>query len=164
MVALFGGVDEFVVRAFQQLHHRLEQWHVAVEQLPRRQAFARGGLLNFLSMLVGSGEEKHVVTVEPHEAGDRVGGDRLVGVADMRRAVGVGNRRGDVIGLGSHGCYSAPQLGAQKRAGSSTHLAAPLNDQRPGRARPRTAHRYQPRVASASKPNTLNTKGFRSKL
>ena len=31
-------------------------------------------------------------------------------------------------------------------------------------ARPVTAHRYQPRVASASNPNTLKTSGFRSKL
>src|SRR3984957_5420060 len=31
-------------------------------------------------------------------------------------------------------------------------------------ARPMMAHRYQPRVASASNPNTLKTSGFRSKL
>ena len=49
-------------------------------------------------MLVGAGQEEDVVAVEPHEAGDRVGRDRLIGVADMRRAVRIGDRGGDVIG------------------------------------------------------------------
>ena len=39
-----------------------------------------------------------VVAVEPLEARDGVGRDRLVGVADMRRAVGIGDRGRDVIG------------------------------------------------------------------
>ena len=39
----------------------------------------------FMAVLVGAGEEEDVVAVEPHEAGDRVGRDRLVGVTDMRR-------------------------------------------------------------------------------
>ena len=147
VVALLGGADEVVVRAIEPLHHGLEQRHVAVEQLPRRQAFACRGLLHLLAVLVGAGEEEHVIAVEPHEAGDGVGGDRLVGVADMRRAVRIGDRRGDVIGLAGH-----------------VGLSAPHNDQWPGQARPRTAHRYQPRVASASKPKTLKTSGFRSKL
>ena len=102
-MALFGGVDEVVVRAVQPLHHGLEARHVAVEQLPRGQPLLGRGLLDFLAVLVGAGEEIDVVAVEPHEAGDGVGGDRLVGVADMRRAVRVGNRGGDVEGrLGGH--------------------------------------------------------------
>ncbi len=40
-----------------------------------------------------------VAAVEPHEALDRVGRDALVGVTDMRRAVGVGNGGGDVEAL-----------------------------------------------------------------
>ena len=61
------------------------------------QALARGGLLDLLAVLVGAGEEKDVVAVEPHEARDRVGRDRLIGVADMRHAVRIGDRGGDVI-------------------------------------------------------------------
>jgi len=54
-------------------------------------------------VLVGAGEEIDVVAVEPHEAGDGVGRDRLIGVADMRRAVRVGDRGGDVEGgFGRH--------------------------------------------------------------
>ena len=71
-----------------------------------RSASARGvrpslrrGLLHLDAVLVGAGEEEHVVAVEPHEARDGVGRDRLVGVADMRRAVRIGDRGGDVIRL-----------------------------------------------------------------
>ena len=39
----------------------------------------------------------HVVAVEPHEARDRVGRDRLIGVTDMRHAVRIGDRGRDVI-------------------------------------------------------------------
>ena len=67
--------------------HGLEQRHVAVEQLARRQAFLGAGLLHFLAVLVGAGEEIDIVAVESHETRDGVGGDRLIGVADMRRAV-----------------------------------------------------------------------------
>ena len=99
VVALFGGVDEVVVRAVEPLHHGLEGRHVAVAQRPRAQALARRGLLHLLAVLVGAGEEIDVVAVEPHEARDGVGGDRLIGVPDMRRPVRVGDRGGDVKGL-----------------------------------------------------------------
>ena len=98
-MALLGGADEIVVRAVHALDHGLEARHVALEQLVRRQPFLGAGLLDFLAVLVGAGEEIDVVAVEPHEAGDGVGGDRLIGVADMRRAVRVGDRGGDVEGL-----------------------------------------------------------------
>ena len=97
MMTLLGGADEIVVRAIHLRDHRLEAWHVAVEQLLRGHPLFRGGLLDFLAVLVGAGQEEHVVTVEPHEAGDRVGRDHFIGVADVRGAVGVGNGGGDVI-------------------------------------------------------------------
>src|SRR5581483_10915542 len=105
MVAFFGGADEVVVRARKPLHHRLEQRHVAVQQLPRRDSLAQRGLLHFLPVLVGAGEKKDVIAVQPHEARDRIGGDRLIGVADMRRAVRIGDRRGDVIARLRHDAF-----------------------------------------------------------
>ena len=52
-----------------------------------------------------AGDEQHVAAVEPHESGDRVRRDALIGVADMRRAIGVGDRGGDVetLALGHAG-------------------------------------------------------------
>ncbi|HEX3858328.1 MAG TPA: hypothetical protein VHV58_01895, partial [Pseudolabrys sp.] len=68
-------MDEVIVRTVEPLHHRLEQRHVAVAQLPRRQPLAGRGLQHLLPMLVGAGEEIHVIAVEAHEAGDGVGRD-----------------------------------------------------------------------------------------
>ena len=130
-MARFGGADEIVVRALEPFHHGLEARHVALDQLPRRQVLLGRRLQHLDAVLVGAGEEEHVAAVEPGKARDRVGGDRLIGVADMRRAVRVGDRGGDVIGLAGH----VSDMGW-----------------------------YQPRVASASKPKTLKTSGFRSKL
>ena len=51
-------------------------------------------------MLVGPGLEPHVAALRALKAGDDVGGDRLIGVADVRRPVGVADRGRDVEGLG----------------------------------------------------------------
>jgi hypothetical protein len=47
-------------------------------------------------MLIGAGQEEYILAVEPLEAGQRVGCDRLIGVTDMRIAVGIGDRGRDV--------------------------------------------------------------------
>ena len=80
----------------QHLAHRLELGRDAVDERLRRQALARRGLLHLQAMLVHAGDEQRLAPVEPHEALDRVGRDALIGVADMRRAIGVGDRGGDV--------------------------------------------------------------------
>ena len=49
------------------------------------------------AVLVGAGQEADVEAVEPLEPGDRVGGDVLVGMPDVRVAVGVRDRGGDVV-------------------------------------------------------------------
>ena len=80
----------------QHVAHRLEFGRDAVDECLRRHAFARRGLLNLQAVLVHAGDEQGLAPVEPHEPLDRVGRDALVGVADMRRAIGVRDRRGDV--------------------------------------------------------------------
>ena len=61
------------------------------------EALARRGLLNFLAVLVGAGEEEDVIAVEPHEARNRVGRDHFISVADMRRAIRIRDRGRDVV-------------------------------------------------------------------
>ena len=56
------------------------------------------------AMLVGAGQEEDVAAREPLEARDRVGGDRLIGMADMRRPVRIADRGGDVEGFGHGRC------------------------------------------------------------
>ena len=89
-----------------------------------RQALARRRLLHLLAVLVGAGEEIDVVAVEPHEAGDRVGRDHFIGVADMRRAVRIRNRGGDVerrpcrvLGGGMFVCFGATVAGRLRDRG-----------------------------------------------
>ena len=69
---------------------------VAVGELLRRDALALGGQLDRLAVLVGAGEEEDVLAALAVVAGEHVGGDRRVRVAEMRLGVDVEDRRGDV--------------------------------------------------------------------
>ena len=70
----------------------------AISSTKRLRRFALAGrrLLHLEAVLVGAGEEEHVVAVDALEARDRVRGDHLVGVADMRRPVRIGDRRREI--------------------------------------------------------------------
>ena len=95
MVVRLGGADEAVVR---DVERSSISWNRSALRVASsgRQLLGFGGLLHLQAVLVGAGEEEHVLAVEPLEARDRVGGDRLVGVADVRHAVGIGDRGRDV--------------------------------------------------------------------
>ena len=72
-------------------------------------ALASRGLDHLLAVLVGAGQEEHVLAVEPLKARQRIGRDRLIGVADMRHAVRIGDRGRDVEGVAraaAAGCCS----------------------------------------------------------
>ena len=75
-MARLGGADEFVVGAIEPLHHGLEARHVALDQFARRHVLLGRRLQHLDAVLVGAGEKEHVAAIEPHEAGDGVGGDR----------------------------------------------------------------------------------------
>ena len=91
MMAGLRRADDIVGRRFEREPHGGELRRGAIGQLLRRDPFPRRGLLHFLAMLVHAGHEQSVIAVEPFEAGDRIGGDPLIGMADMRRAIGIGN-------------------------------------------------------------------------
>ena len=95
-MARLGRADEVVVGEAEQPRHLAKALGVAVGELARRQALLGGRLLHLEAVLVGAGEEEHVLAVEPLEARDGVGRNRLVGVADVRLAVGIGDRGRDV--------------------------------------------------------------------
>ena len=62
----------------------------------RGQLFGLGGLNHLQAVLVGAGQEKHVLAVEPLKSCQRIGRDRFIGVTDMRHAVRVGDGGRDV--------------------------------------------------------------------
>ena len=90
------GAHDVVGAGVQHVAHRLELGRDAIDECLRRYAFARSGLLDLQAVLVHAGDEQGVAPVEPHESLDRIGRDALVGMADMRRAIGVRDRRCDV--------------------------------------------------------------------
>ena len=51
------------------------------------------GLLHLEAVRVDAGHEKHRVAVEPLEARERIRRHGLIGVADMRLSVGIGDSR-----------------------------------------------------------------------
>ena len=73
---------------------------VAVGELLRRDALALGDLRDRLAVLVGAGEEEHVLAALAVMAGEDVGADRRVRVAEVRRRVHVVDGRRDVEGHG----------------------------------------------------------------
>ena len=102
VVIRVGRPDEARELDVQTFIHLLEPRCVAIGEFGWRQPLALRGLDHLQTVLVGAGQEEHILAVEPLEARQRVGRDRLVGVADMRGTVRVCYRGGDVIGVSCH--------------------------------------------------------------
>ena len=83
-----GGADEIVVGEVERLAIARNARELRSASALRRDALLDGRLLHLQAVLVGAGEEEHVLAVESLEARDRVGGDRLVGMTDMRGPLG----------------------------------------------------------------------------
>ena len=98
LVARVGRADEEVVGGLEPRQQRHEVLDVAVAELLRRDALSFGGERDRLAVLVGAGEEEDLLAALAHVAGQHVGGDRRVRVAEVRRRVHVVDRRGDVEG------------------------------------------------------------------
>ena len=103
LVALLGGADEVIVGAVERPDHGLKFRRHFIDELFGRLALFLGRLDDLLAVFVHPGEEHNVITVQPLEAGQRVGGQGLVGVADVRRAIGIGNGGGDIELALAHG-------------------------------------------------------------
>ena len=96
LVALVGGADVVVVGDAHALPEVLEGGGDLVGELLRRDSGGGGGALDLLAVLVGAGQEEGVVAQQAVAAGDDVGRDGGVGVADVRARVDVVDRRREV--------------------------------------------------------------------
>ena len=94
-----GGADESVVGDAQLVLQPLEHIGISSGQLCGRNALGRSGLGHLQAVLVGTGQIAHVVTVQPLETGDGVGGDVFVCVPDVRSTVRVRDRCRYVVRL-----------------------------------------------------------------
>ena len=106
-----GSTDEAVVADVQRVVHGLETCGVLVGEFLGGFAELLCGGLHLLAVLVGAGHEAYVEAVEALEAGQHVGGDGFVGVADVRVAIGVGDGGGDVERSCSHNFQFTAVLG-----------------------------------------------------
>ena len=115
-----GRADEEVVRRLDPRRERLEALGVAVRQLlgldPER--VRRVG--DRLAVLVGAGQEEHLLAALAVMARHHVGGDRRVRVPQMRRRVDVVDRGGDVV------AHSRSRLLAERCAAPTTSTTSPL--------------------------------------
>ncbi len=96
LVGGVGGADVAVVRQAHAVPEGAEGLRDLVGELLGRDAGGGGGALDLLAVLVGAGEEEGVVPQEAVAAGEDVGDDGGVGVADVGARVDVVDRGGDV--------------------------------------------------------------------
>ena len=78
-----GRADEEVVARAQLRRERLEALGVAVGELLRLDAERVRGVGDRLAVLVGAGQEEHLLAALAVVASHHVGGDRRVRVAEM---------------------------------------------------------------------------------
>jgi hypothetical protein len=98
VVLVLGGAEEAVVGNSRR-SNRARKWFDISSPVARGDAQLARLLRHLEPVLVGPGLEAHLAAHQPLEAGDDVGRDRLVGMADVRLAVGIMDRGGDVVGL-----------------------------------------------------------------
>ena len=92
-VALLRRADEIVIGDIEALPEVLKACNDVVYILDRRNSCFLCLLLNLLSVLVTSCEEKHVITCEALETGNRVRNGRAVSMTDMKLGARIINRR-----------------------------------------------------------------------
>ncbi len=68
---------------------------IAVGQRAHVNALFLGGLDHFQAVFVGSGQEKDITALQPHEAGNSIGGNHFIGMADMWHTIGIGYGGGE---------------------------------------------------------------------
>ena len=82
---------------------------------------------DLLAVLVGAGEEHHVIALQALVAGDGVGGHGAVAVADVQLVRGVVDRRGDIKRLLFHAYFSfSPFRMEERHKITHTILAHPV--------------------------------------
>ena len=97
LVIRVRGTDKAVIGGVHQVPDPLNLRCHAVHEFLRGNAGLLGLQLDLLSVLVGTGLEPHVKSLLSLVAGDGVGQHDLIGVADVRLARGISDRRRNII-------------------------------------------------------------------
>ena len=92
-----GRADEEVVAGVHPQGHLAELRGEGVDVLTRREPARLGRLGDLVAVLVGAGQKEDVVAEPAVVTREDVGGDRRVGVTQVRLGVDVVDRRGDRV-------------------------------------------------------------------
>ena len=99
-MVVVGGADEPVIGDVHQLpqiqHAPLPEDDI-VHKLLGSDSGGLGLVLDFLTVLVGAGEELYIVALQPLEPGHGIGGHGAVGVADMELCRGIIDGGGNIV-------------------------------------------------------------------
>ncbi len=115
-VAGLGGPDVVVVRDVKPGPDLAPTRLHRVDPLLRRHALLLGRPLELQAVLVGAGEVEDLLTAQPVEPGDEVGGHGVVRVPDVGHVVRVVDRGGDVEDVAAHGRVMVPAAGVSTDA------------------------------------------------
>ena len=96
LVHLARCAEKNVVRDVQPLPKFCERRCHLIAVVLRREAFVLGSFMHIRTMFIDTGEEEHIVSLEPMIPRQDIGGDGGVGVPGVRFAVDVVNGGGDV--------------------------------------------------------------------
>ena len=96
LVARGRGADEIVVGETHAIPERAKLGGDFIGELLRRFVGGLGGAFDFLSVLVGAGQEPGIIAQHAMTAGDGVASDGRVSMADVRMRVDVIDRGRDV--------------------------------------------------------------------
>ena len=91
LVAVLCGADIVISMGIQRLTHTRKLCSGAVGQGLRGQPFTLGRLLHFKAMLIHAGDKKCIETIQPFKTLNGIRNNPLIGMADMRRAIGIRN-------------------------------------------------------------------------
>ena len=117
-VVVVGGTDKPVVGDVHQLPQVEDAplaLHDVIHELLGGHAGFFGLRFDLLAVLVGAGEEHHVIALQALVAGDGVGGHSAVAVADVQLVRGVVDRRGDIKRLLFHAYFSFSPFRMEER-------------------------------------------------
>ncbi len=95
-MARLGRADEVVVGNSQERPELLEALCHLIRKGLRRLARRRRGLLDFLPVLIGAGQEEHGLALQAPVAGQTIRRHLGIGMADVRRGVDVVQGRGEI--------------------------------------------------------------------
>ena len=126
-MAGFRRADKVVVGDVQLCRHRLKLGGNAVTEGHGINPLGLGRFFHLLTMLVGAGQEHHVIAIQPLEPGDHITGNRLIGMTQMGRSIHIGNRSRDIESLLRVGRHIDPV-----RAHQSVSAAEPPPSGLPG--------------------------------